>query len=166
MNRKISLVMRSQIIGGLGIPARIPVPLEGNRGWLYKLTTLSGMETLTLTVEPPQALDGKDLNDWLAVRIKKDSAKRGTVVSSENTQNKLLGIREVFRSYRDAKGHEWQISYLAFPLHERQALFCYIATNLPPSDAAGDYFEAAGKICGVIARNADKGSTPVGSSPR
>ena len=56
MNRKISLVMRSQIIGGLGIT---------------RADTLSGMETLTLTVEPPQALDGKDLNDWLAVRIKK-----------------------------------------------------------------------------------------------
>jgi hypothetical protein len=132
--------------------------------WIYKLTTLSGTETLTLTVQPPQALGGKDLNEWLAFNIKKDSARRGTVVSSQDTENKLLGIREVFRSYRDVSGLEWQVSYIAFPLHGHQALFCYIATNLPPSDTAGDYFGTAGKICGVIARNAEKRSSPVGSS--
>jgi len=124
--------------------------------WIYKPAKPPAGATFLLTVAPPQALDGKNLEAWLKSHVESDAANRGTL-EDKKVQNAMLGLRAIERSYRDSKRHHWLVTYLAFPLSENRVLYCYFETNLPESQA-GEYIHAGGKICGETARNASKNS--------
>jgi len=85
--------------------------------WIYKPAKPPAGATFLLTVAPPQALDGKNLEAWLKSHVESDAANRGTL-EDEKVQNAMLGLRAIERSYRDSKRHHWLVTYLAFPLSE------------------------------------------------
>jgi hypothetical protein len=102
-------------------------------GWIYQPADLPSGQSFTLHVDSPVALESADLNRFFAERVKIAGAQRGTLEQDGTIQSAPLGIVSLERLYRGADRQSWHMVYIAFPLTERRALFCYVASNLPES---------------------------------
>lgn len=129
---------------------------QAGTGWSYRPADLPSGQSFTLHVDSPVALESADLNRFFAERVKFDGAQRGSLALDGTIQSAPLGMLSLERLYHGADRQSWHLVYIAFPLTERRALFCYVASNLPESAAFHEYIHAGGKVCGQIAKNIDK----------
>jgi hypothetical protein len=129
---------------------------QEDAGWTYSPRDLPAGQLFSLRVDAPGALESASINTWFAERVSNDASKRGSVEQGGTIENAPLGMLTLERTYRTADKHSWHLVYVAFPLTERRALFCYLVSNLPESPAYHQYIHAGGKVCGQIAKNIDK----------
>src|SRR5208282_5342443 len=161
----LAILVLSGCLYGTRVCAQAVDPPAGWRrsqegaGWTYRPSDLAPGQVFSLRVEAPAALGSQTINIWFGERVRTDAAQRGSVEEDGAIQDAPLGMLALERSYRGADKHSWHMVYVAFPLAERRALFCYFASNLPESPAYHQYVHAGGKVCGQIARNIDKSTT-------
>jgi hypothetical protein len=131
---------------------------------VYAPTQVPAGGTFTLTIEPPAALGGQDLNAWMTPRIQTDMSRRGAPAKAVTPQQVQGGALTAIQSYRDGSGKNWTMVYFAAPLSGGQAQFGYMQSNLPVSSAVA-YFRTAGTIFGKSVAAERTSPTPSTQTP-
>jgi len=158
---RVSIIFLSFLVFPVAFGQTVPAPdgwtaSQQGANWVYKASKLAAPAVVTVTVEPVQSIDGKDLSAWFESRMKADAASRGKLEKIHKI-NAPQGMQLENRDYRDSANQLWLLSYIGIQVAPQKGLFCAVAAT--PPESTGAYVRAGGSICGSFAKKLKQTTT-------